>query len=158
MHSAADMTGHVSRPRFLISHRAHVACRGLVGLVGATLVVALLPGAVAAQHAQRSAAPVPELRGAHGGQADAGARRQAYCSRAHPRGGPAEPMTVTDFEWSSDGRYLGWDQSDLTTGRGAVGWYDTVTHRRAGGPSSSSFPRVCLSAAPAWCYSWPARI
>jgi hypothetical protein len=44
--------------------------------------------------------------------------------------GTAKQMIVTDFQWSASGRYLGWEQSNLTTGRGAIGWYDTVTHRR----------------------------
>jgi hypothetical protein len=39
-------------------------------------------------------------------------------------------MTVTAFEWSASGRYLGWQQTKQSTGASAVGWYDTVTHRR----------------------------
>jgi hypothetical protein len=39
-------------------------------------------------------------------------------------------MTVTGFQWSADGRYLGWEQSSPNTGQGAIGWYDTVNHRR----------------------------
>ena len=44
--------------------------------------------------------------------------------------GVAQPMTVTDFQWSANGRDLGWDQSNPKSGRGAIGWYDVVTHER----------------------------
>jgi hypothetical protein len=52
-------------------------------------------------------------------------------------GGLASTMTVTGFEWSSDGRYLAWQQINLHSGNGADGataWYDTVTHRKASWP------------------------
>ena len=107
-------------------------CRGLAALVGATLVIALLPGTVAAQHAQPSVpAHVPALAVLMAGRLTL--VRDGSLTTVGPvrvsRAGKA--MTVTDFEWSSGGRYLGWEQSEPTTGKGAIGWYDTVTHRRA---------------------------
>ena len=58
-----DMTARVNLPRLFIAHRTSVVCRGLAALVGATFVIALLPGTVAAQHAQPSVpAHVPASR------------------------------------------------------------------------------------------------
>jgi len=56
--------------------------------------------------------------------------------------GTAKAMTVTDFQWSFSGRYLGWEQSNLSTGRGAIGWYDTVTHRRVSWPIQVQYPQA----------------
>jgi hypothetical protein len=47
-----------------------------------------------------------------------------------PVSGDSGTMGVTAFQWSGDGRYLGWEQIARSSGGGAVGWYDTLTHRR----------------------------
>jgi hypothetical protein len=126
------MTARVNLPRFLVAHRTNVVCRGLAVLVGATLVVALLPGTVAAQHGQPSAVTrIPALAVLMAGKLTLVQDGSLTTVGPVRVGRAGKAMTVTDFEWSSGGRYLGWDQTDLTTGEGAIGWYDTVTHRRA---------------------------
>ena len=53
--------------------------------------------------------------------------------------GTTKPMAVTGFQWSADGRYLGWQQMDESTGKGRAGWYDTLTHRRTTWSSAFQF-------------------
>jgi hypothetical protein len=126
------MTAGVNLPRSFIAARSKAVRHGLTGLVGATLVVALVPGMVAAQTGQPAVTPhVPALAVLMAGRLTVlqdGSRTTVGPARV---GRAGKAMTVTDFEWSSDGRYLGWEQSDPITGEGAIGWYDTVTHRRA---------------------------
>ncbi len=106
--------------------------RGLAGVVGAMVLVALLPGTVAAQHGQSSApSRVPALAVLMTGRLTLVQDGSLTTVGPVRVGRAGKAMTVTDFEWSAGGRYLGWDQSVPTTGAAAIGWYDTVTHRYA---------------------------
>jgi hypothetical protein len=124
------MTARVNLRSFL-AHRTKIG-RGLAGLVAAMLLVALLPGTVAAQHGQSPATSrVPALAVLMAGRLTLVQDGSLTTVGPVRVGRAGKAMTVTDFEWSSGGRYLGWDQSAPTTGAGAIGWYDTVTHRYA---------------------------
>ncbi len=126
-----DTTVYVNLTRFLPTRRAIVA-RCLLTGSSAVLVLALSPGTGAAQNVRTlTAEHVPALAVLATGKLTL-VQHGAFTAVA-PVGesGTAKPMTVTDFQWSASGRYLGWEQSNPSTGRGAIGWYDTVTHRRA---------------------------
>ena len=55
--------------------------------------------------------------------------------------GTSKPMAVTEFEWSADGRYLGWQQGFPTSEKSMAGWYDTVTHRRTSWAFQYQYPQ-----------------
>ena len=125
------MTAGVNLTRFFPTRWATAACCTVTGVAGTALVLALLPGTGAAQSVQALAARhVPALAVLAGGKLTL--VQDGATTAIGPVGvsGTAKQMIVTDFQWSASGRYLGWEQSNLTTGRGAIGWYDTVTHRR----------------------------
>jgi len=125
------MTAGVNLTRFFPTRWATAACCAVTGVAGAALVLALLPGTGAAQSVQALAARhVPALAVLAGGKLTL--VQDGATTAIGPVGvsGTAKQLIVTDFQWSASGRYLGWEQSNLTTGRGAIGWYDTVTHRR----------------------------
>ena len=128
----AGMTAPVKMPRLLITRRAGSACRGLVCLVVAALLVVPTAGTVAAQYNKTPVArAAPALAVLVEGKlvlVEDGTVATVAPVRVSPVG---RTMTVTDFEWSSGGRFLGWEQSELSTGKAAIGWYDTLTHRRA---------------------------
>ncbi len=125
------MTAGVNLTRFFPTRWATAACCAVTGVAGTALVLALLPGTGAAQSVQALAARhVPALAVLAGGKLTL--VQDGATTAIGPVGvsGTAKQLIVTDFQWSASGRYLGWEQSNLTTGRGAIGWYDTVTHRR----------------------------
>ena len=125
------MTARVNLTRFFHARWAIAACRSLTGVVSAVLVLSLLSGTGAAQTVQALAAKhTPALAVLAAGKLTL--VQNGAPTAIGPVGvrGTTKPMTVTDFQWSSSGRYLGWEQSNPNTGRGAIGWYDTVSHRR----------------------------
>jgi hypothetical protein len=125
------MTARVNLTRFFRARWANAACHSLTGVVSAVLVLSLLSGTGAAQTVQALAAKhTPALAVLAAGKLTL--VQNGAPTAIGPVGvrGTAKPMTVTDFQWSSSGRYLGWEQSNPNTGRGAIGWYDTVSHRR----------------------------
>jgi len=135
-----DITARVNLTRFFPTRRAIAACRSITGLVIAVLVLALLAGTGAAQNLRATAGKrVPALAVLAAGRltlVQDGARKVIGPVDVK---GTAKPMTVTDFQWSASGRYLGWEQTNLSTGRGAIGWYDTVTHRRMSYPTQFQY-------------------
>ena len=127
-----DITAGVNLTRFFSTRRAIAVCCSLTGLVSAALVVALPVATGAAQNLQTSATRhVPALAVLAAGKLTLVENGTPMAIGPVAVRGTAQPMTVTDFQWSASGRYLGWVQSSLTTSRGAIGWYDTVTHRRS---------------------------
>ena len=130
-HCGADITSGVNATRCLSTSRNIAASCPLVGIVACALVLAC-SGTGAAESAQarvvKHPATLAVLQGGvltlvrEGGSTGIGPVRAR---------GTVKPMTVTDFHWSADGRYLGWEQSDPSSGRGAIGWYDTASHRRS---------------------------
>ncbi len=127
----ADITSRVNLTHSFPKKRAIAACCSGVGLVSAALVLTLPPGTGAAQNVKATATThAPALAVLAAGKltlVEDGASTTVGPARVSR---VAKPMTVTGFQWSADGRYLGWEQSSPNTGQGAIGWYDTVNHRR----------------------------
>ena len=130
-HGSADITAGVNATRCLSTSRAIAAWCSLVGIGACALVLVLATGTGVAERPQ---APVvkhlPALAVLQAGVLTVVQDGVSTGIGPVRVKGAVKPMTVADFQWSADGRYLGWEQSDPITGRGAIGWYDTVAHRR----------------------------
>ncbi len=126
-----DMTAGMKWTRLFPSRRAIAAFCSLTGLVGAVLVFALPTGTGAAQKVQASVVrQLPGLAVLASGKLTLVEKGTSAAIGPIHLSGTAKSVVVTDFQWSAGGRYLGWEQSNPNTGRGAIVWYDTVTHRR----------------------------
>ena len=125
-----DMTSRVNSNRFLTTRWAIAARRSVTGVLSAAVILATPLGAAAVRNVQAPArSNIPALAVVVAGKlllVQGG--KSSTIGPVRVKG--AKPMTVTDFQWSADGGYLGWDQSNPNSGRGAIGWYDVATHRR----------------------------